>query len=92
MGYWTHIFAALFGAALVFIVIEGARTVNVPTPVVPEATAATPTPPAPRAPRCLRERRTHIFGTYRASSYQRADQDLPVDLAAVECLEWEVLP
>ena len=60
------------------------------SPHVQAATAQEP--PLVRTPKCLKERRMHAYGTYRASSYQRADTDLPIDLTITECLEWEVLP
>ena len=51
--------------------------------------ATSPPQPAPPEPKCIRERRMHVYGTYRLSVYMRADQDLPVDLTVTECLEWE---
>ena len=50
-------------------------------------------PSIPRKiPGCAKERRAHIYGTYRAPFGHDGIlvQDLPVDLTIEECLEWEV--
>lgn len=56
-------------------------------PVEADPKPITKEPPESKV-KCVRERRMHAYGTYRASSYQREDQDLPIDLTIVECLEW----
>ncbi len=48
-------------------------------------------PPAPPPPKCLKEKRMHIYGTYQWHTSNNAGSnwgDAPIDLTAVECLEW----
>lgn len=86
MSNTTAFFAGLACAALTIIALQAIERRSA-TAVIAEASAAEPAKPAPR---CLRERRMHIYGTYQAWG-SSGSRDAPVDLQAVECLEWEVL-
>lgn len=47
-------------------------------------------PPLPAQPQvvCLKEHKVHIYGTYQVVN----GRDLPIDLTAVDCLEWGPRP